>query len=152
MIWTQKETMLLEELKSQEQLCAEKYRKYAQDANDGNLKALFERLGGIEQGHLNTINEMLAGKTPSMGGSGQTSQSAAKPNYPSNTDSQAKQADGYLCSDALTSEKHASSLYDTCIFEFKDENARKILNHIQTEEQGHGKQIYDYMTANGLYS
>ncbi len=54
--------------------------------------------------------------------------------------------------DVLATEKHASHLYDTCIFEFNDENARNALNHIQKEEQEHGKMIYDYMSVNGMYS
>ncbi|MDE7300442.1 MAG: spore coat protein, partial [Lachnospiraceae bacterium] len=45
-----------------------------------------------------------------------------------------------------------SHLYDTCIFEFKDEGARNVLNHIQKEEQEHGKMIYDYMSTNSMYS
>ncbi|MEG1743900.1 MAG: spore coat protein, partial [Clostridia bacterium] len=67
-------------------------------------------------------------------------------------ENQDKKNDCFLCSDVLTAEKHASHLYDTCIFEFKDKNIRDILNHIQKEEQGHGKMIYDYMQANGMYA
>jgi hypothetical protein len=37
------------------------------------------------------------------------------------------------------------------VFEFRDENIRKALNHIQSEEQGHGKMIFDYMAANHMY-
>ena len=67
------------------------------------------------------------------------------------TDSPEKTGDCYLCSDLLTTEKHASHLYDTCVFEFTDKNARDALNHIQKEEQEHGKYIYDYMSANYMY-
>ncbi len=67
------------------------------------------------------------------------------------TDNADKQNDCYLCTDLLSSEKHASALYDTCIFEFKDENARTLLNSIQKAEQGHGKALYDYMSVNGMY-
>jgi hypothetical protein len=42
-------------------------------------------------------------------------------------------------------------LYDTCIFEFADANVRSLLNHIQKEEQEHGKMIYDYMAVNCMY-
>ena len=63
----------------------------------------------------------------------------------------ARANDKYLCTDALAAEKHASSLYDTCIFEFRDDNVRDQLNHIQKEEQQHGKRIYDYMSANMMY-
>ena len=49
-------------------------------------------------------------------------------------------------------EKYVSATYNTSIFEFRDENIRKVLNHIQTEEQGHGKKIYDYMHQHGMYN
>ena len=51
----------------------------------------------------------------------------------------------------LSTEKHASALYDTSVFEFTAPNARKVLNHIQAEEQQHGEQLYSYMNANGMY-
>ncbi len=41
MILSQKETMLLQDLKTQEQLCVDKYNKYANQACDGQLKQLF---------------------------------------------------------------------------------------------------------------
>ncbi|MDO4732875.1 MAG: spore coat protein, partial [Bacillota bacterium] len=60
--------------------------------------------------------------------------------------------DSYLCSDALSTEKHVSAAYNTCIFEFRDQNVRNALNHLQKEEQQHGKMVYDYMSANGMYN
>ncbi|MCR4962284.1 MAG: spore coat protein [Firmicutes bacterium] len=39
-----------------------------------------------------------------------------------------------------------------CLFEFKEQGLRDALNHIQKEEQQHGKMIYDYMQANAMYS
>jgi len=150
MVLSQKETMLLNELKSQEQLCIEKYGKYAAQACDGQLSCLFADIAKVEQGHLDTINQMLSGTVPAMNG-----QSGAQPQPPTrcqNCSPQEKQQDAFLCQDALTMEKHVSSLYDTSIFEFKDENARSVLNHIQKEEQQHGKRIYDYMAANNMYN
>ena len=43
MTLTQKENTLLADLKSQEQLCIEKYGKYEQDAHDPCLKNLFKK-------------------------------------------------------------------------------------------------------------
>lgn len=51
----------------------------------------------------------------------------------------------------LRLEKHASGLYDTGIFEFTDPKARKMLNHIQADEQQHGEQIAAFMKSNGMY-
>jgi len=146
---TQKETMLISDMKGQEKLCIEKYTKASAAAHDPQLKALFSDLASVEQTHLQTLNEIESGNppTPSAG----SSQSRTF-NVTYTANSPEKQQDAYLCSDLLATEKHASALYDTCVFEFTDQKARNILNHIQKEEQEHGKAIYDYMKANGMYS
>ena len=56
-----------------------------------------------------------------------------------------------LCQDSLSGEKYVSSTYDAAIFEFRDTNARQILNHIQKEEQEHGEKIYNYMEQYRMY-
>ena len=45
MILSQKETMLLQDMMTQEQLCIEKYSQYAQKADDPALKTLCQTLG-----------------------------------------------------------------------------------------------------------
>ena len=52
MTLTQKETTLLSDLKSQEQICIEKYGKYSEAAHDPELKTLFTSLKSNEQKHL----------------------------------------------------------------------------------------------------
>ena len=149
---SQKETTLLSDLKSQEKLCVEKYTKYASNALDPQLKELFTSIANVEQQHLNTICGIEQGTVPSQNsGSSQTVKSTFTSNYGMG-DTPDKQADCYLCSDLLADEKHVSGLYNTCIFEFKDTNIRDALNHIQKEEQQHGKAIYDYMSTNNMYS
>ena len=150
---SQKETTLLNDLKSQEKLCVEKYTKYASSALDPQLKELFTSIANVEQQHLNTITQMESGTVVSSnsGGSSQTVKSSFTENYGmGNTPD--KQSDCYLCSDLLADEKHVSGLYNTCIFEFKNQQMRDTLNHIQKEEQEHGKAIYDYMSVNNMYS
>ena len=61
MTLNQKETTLLNDLKSQEQLCIEKYNKYSGTAHDPELKNLFSTLAQNEQKHLDTINQILGG-------------------------------------------------------------------------------------------
>lgn len=147
---TQKETSLLKDLKGQEQLCVDKYTKHSECAVDPQLKNLFSQIAGIEQQHYDTITQMESGTVPAPSGGSQTQPTfSATYTVGQNQD---KQNDCYLCTDVLTMEKHASHLYDTCIFEFTDENARTMLNHIQKEEQNHGKMIYDYMKSNSMYS
>ena len=147
---TTKEIDLLKDMKGQEQLCIEKYDKYAQDATAPELKQLFTQLADGERTHLATVNEMLSGKvsSPSGGSSQSGSTSAVKANYTSEKD---KKKDTFLCSDMLSTEKHVSALYNTGVFEFSDVQARTMLNHIQSEEQQHGQRIYEYMNANGMY-
>lgn len=150
---TQKETTLIKDLKSQEKLCVEKYTKYASNALDPQLKELFTSIANVEQQHLNTLTQMENGTTQSSssGGSGQGVKTTFTATYGMG-DTPDKQADCYLCSDLLADEKHVSSLYNTCIFEFSDKQLRDTLNHIQKEEQEHGKEIYDYMSVNNMYS
>ena len=146
---TQKENGLLCDLKSQEELCIEKYRKYEADANDPALKNLFSSIRCTEEGHLKTVNDILAGNEVSLG----TPSASMKADCPpSSCSALEKSADAFLCRDALAMEKHVSALYDTSIFEFTSPTLRDTLNHIQKEEQNHGEQLYSYMSMNGMYS
>lgn len=150
MQFTQKETELLNELKNQEKLCTEKYLKHSSCAKDVQLKNLFSQLAQTEQGHLESLDQISSGTVPQTSSSSQSAQTF-NAKY-TNVNTPEKSEDCFLCSDALASEKYASNLYDTCVFEFKDQNLRNFLNHIQKEEQQHGKLIYDYMNVNGMYS
>ncbi len=147
---SQKETSLLKDLKSQEQLCIEKYNMYSSNARNQQLKTIFSEISQMEQQHFQTLSQIEAGSIPQFGG-GNCAQKT-KPSAQNNYAEQDKQKDKFLCQDQLTTEKHVSSLYDTCIFEFKDTGARDALNHLQKEEQGHGEQIYSFMSMNGMYS
>ena len=173
---TEKECSLLKDMTDQEKLCSDKYRKNAQAAADPQLASLFNSLATAEDTHLNTLNEIAAGNCPQAGGAGGASGGlgsagisggsgsggssssgsggAASMTFSAyhTSDTPEKKNDAFLCSDLLSSEKHASHLYDTCIFEFTDDCVRQTLNHIQKEEQQHGKSIYDYMKTNGMYS
>ncbi len=147
---TPKETSLLKDMQDQEQLCIDKYTKHAGCAKDPQLKDLFTQIASSEQQHYDALEQMKSGTVaaPFSAGSSQPS-FTARYNMTDNPD---KQNDCYLCTDLLSGEKHASQLYDTCIFEFKDENARTLLNSIQKAEQGHGKALYDYMSVNSMYN
>lgn len=156
MMLTQKETSLLNDLQSQEKLCINKYARYERQAQDPQLKALFSSIGDREKAHLQTIQQMLQGTVPLQQGGQQKPQPMNSPTYgasPAAGDAQdAKTQDAFLCQDALSMEKHVSSVYDTSIFEFADPSARAALNAIQTDEQQHGQEIYAYMARNGMYA
>lgn len=152
MTLTQKETSLLSDLKSQEQLCVEKYRKYSDMANDPTLKNLFSTLSENERAHLDTINVILSGNEVTLPSASPSAVSAAITCTPSATTEEQKQCDAYLCKDALAMEKHVSSVYDTSVFEFSNPTLRDTLSHIQKEEQNHGEKLYNYLSCNNMYS
>lgn len=147
--FTQKERMLLEDQKAHEELCVEKYSNYVDQAQDPQLKALFQNYAQQEQQHLNSINQMLNGQLPAMDqGSQQQGNAQQLTGAPG---AMANQSDAALCSDMLMTEKYVSDAYNTAIFEFVDTNVRQVLNHIQKEEQQHGEGIFNYMNSNGMY-
>ncbi len=148
---TQKENGLLCDLKSQEELCIEKYTKYENDAHDPCLKSLFSSIKSTEQSHLATISRIMSGEEVSTNQA--PSAVSQKLDCPmSSCSAEEKKRDAYLCKDALTMEKHVSSLYNTSVFEFSSPTLRDTLSHIQKEEQNHGEQLYEYMSKNNMYS
>ena len=151
MTLTQKETTLLQDLKSQEQLCIEKYGKYEQDAKDPCLKNLFKNIKSTEESHLSTLSRILSGEEVSTS-TAPTAVSQKLECQASSCNESDKKCDAFLCKDALAMEKHVSGLYDTTIFEFTSPTLRDTLNHIQKEEQNHGEQLYEYMSKNNMYS
>ncbi len=174
--------MLMQDQKSQEELCVKKYQSYAGLAQDPQLRQLFGSLAQKEQEHLNSVNQILSGQIPSMGtqSGGQSQQKSMQPGMQSqaqsgmsssaastspNSSGQSGQgaggaqggqggmfSDKNLCSDMLATEKFVSGAYDTAIFECTNANTRQVLNHIQKEEQEHGEQIFNYMQSHGMYS
>jgi spore coat protein CotF len=93
---------------------------------------------------------MLTGKEPaSPAPMSENNQMCKCCDYSSNQD---KDHDAFLCQDMLGTEKHVSALYNTGVFEFKSPAMRKMLNHIQAEEQQHGEWLYAYMNCNGMYN
>lgn len=157
---TTKEKFLLEDAKTYEEQCIQKYENYINLAVDSELKAVFRSNGQKEVEHLQTINELLTGKVPAMGQkSSQGGGFSVKP-IPSQQSTIEQKSTGNcgfnasdkdLCTDALMTEKYVSGVYDTAIFEFKDAAVRDVLNHIQKEEQKHGEAIFTYMKNKGMY-
>ncbi len=161
---SQKEKMLLNDQKNHEQLCIKKYNNYANQAQDQQLKQMFNDFASQEEQHLNSINQILSGNVPQMGQSQQQGQSG-KQNYQNqqqnqqqnmqanNTNNQAQGSsnhqDAQLCSDLLMTEKFVSESYDDAIFACSNSDIRQVLNHIQKEEQQHGQGLTNYLANNG---
>ena len=159
MTWTQKETSLLKDLKGQEQLCVDKYGKYAAAACDPELQQIFRQIQQTEQSHLQTVTTLLNGQMPQQNGQSQQNQQKQKPlqqyaQFPPQGASDVQQAfqhDKFLAEDALCTEKEVSGAYNTSIFEFRDPQVRQILHQIQGAEQQHGEMLYQNMAKNGMY-
>ena len=173
-----KERFLLEDEKTHEEQCILKYDNYANLACDAQLKAVFRANGQKEREHLETINQLLQGKVPSMAGQSQNSQGTSGQGNNQNQGNQGgvnpsqqgmsqnsqqstveksspsgfQMNDKEMCIDMLSTEKYISGTYDTAIFEFSDAQVRDVLNHIQKEEQKHGEAIFAYMQSKGMYS
>lgn len=153
---TQKEKTLLEDQRTHEQVCINKYNEYANKAQDPQLKQIFSSLAQQERQHLDTIDQIVSGKVPGMNQNQQQGQQGSQGQI-----IQGQQAmrtgngsknDADLCNDMLMTEKYVSGAYDSAIFEFSDSNIRQTLNHIQKEEQQHGESIFKYMENMGLYN
>lgn len=150
--FTTKEKLLLEDAKSHEEQCIRKYANYSCLTCDEQLRAVFQSNGSKEEEHLDTINQLLSGSVPSMGGQGQASPAQQKMKTQSNASGNPNLSDKDMCTDMLNTEKYVSGSYNTAIFEFRDAQVRDVLNHIQKEEQKHGEAIFKYMESKGMYS
>ncbi len=148
---TTKEKLLLEDARSHEEQCIRKYANYSRLTSDEQLRSVFQSNGSTEEEHLETINQLLSGSVPSMGGQSQGSKSQRMKTQ-SNASGNLNLSDQDMCNDMLTTEKYVSGTYDTAIFEFRDAQVRDVLNHIQEEEQKHGEAIFKYMESKGMYS
>lgn len=151
MTLTAKEHDILTDLKTQEQLCIVKYTRYESEAHDPALRSVFAGIKATESEHLATIERIIRGEEVTMQkpAPGAAEEKFTGSGYPGSDDN--KQADAYLCRDALSMEKHVSSVYNTGIFEFNSPTLRDTLNHIQKEEQNHGERLYSYMSAMNMY-
>ncbi|MBC8587816.1 spore coat protein [Paratissierella segnis] len=170
---SKKEELLLKDQKSHEEVCIEKYTNYAEQAQDPELKQLFNQYLSQEEQHLNTLNQIMSGQVPNLqaqqgGQSGQQGQQGQQSGQNQNSQQSGQnqqygmqsskstgmveQSDIELCKDVLMTEKYVSNTYDTAIFEFRDTNIRNALNHIQKEEQQHGEGVFNYMYSKGMYN
>lgn len=149
---SQKERMLLEDEKHQEEICVKKYQNYSNQTQDTELKQLFTKLSGEEQHHLNIINDMLQGKEPNLSHDQMPQPAANMSRNSTYNGAMGNQGNDVLCGDLLATEKYVSGTYDTGVFESANPSVRQALQHIQKEEQQHGEQIFNYMNSHGMYN
>lgn len=148
---TEQEATVIKDLQTQEKTCIEKYHFYEKSANDERLKQLFHQIGDEEQEHFDSLGQVLKGEVPNVKAA-TTGTEGYSPSvtYSAGDNSEAKKHDQFLCTDSIATEKLVSSTYNDDLFRFAATNVRKLLNHIQTEEQNHAEMIYKYKVANGM--
>ncbi len=151
MILTEKETNAIEDLKTQEQACVDKYTKYSQQAKDPVLRDLFSDIAKEEQKHFDSLTQVIEGKVPSVDcndAKGKNYNPTAT--YDSLGNSEDKKEDCYLATDCIGTEKLVSGEYNSDVFVFGDSNIRKLLADIQIEEQNHAEMLWKYKSVNGM--
>lgn len=150
---SQKERMLLEDEKNQEEICIVKYKNYANQAQDPQLKQLFTSLASEEQHHYDMLSQLLQGQQPNVGRQqGQPAQPAQQALQSSYQGAMGNTGDKMLCNDLLSTEKYVSHTYDTGIFEAANPTVRQTLQQIQKDEQHHGELLFNYMNSHGMYN
>jgi len=151
MILKEKEATAIKDLQTQEQMCIQKYGKYATEAKDPVLKDLFLDLQKEEQKHFDSLGQVLTGKVPSCDCNDESGKNyAPKATYDPMTNTEDKKHDCYLATDCIASEKMVSSEYNSDVFVFGNSDVRKLLADIQIEEQNHAEMLYKYKTVNGM--
>ena len=152
MILTEKETTEINNLRTQEARCVEKYKRGAKEAKDPVLKALFETIEKDEQDHYNALDELLTtGKVPVCECKKDAAKSyAPKATYHAGENTSEKESDCYLASDCIGAEKMVSGEYNNGVFVFGDSGVRQLLGDIQSAEQNHADMLWKYKTTNGM--
>lgn len=151
MVLKQKEMEAIQDLQTQEQTCVEKYRRYAEQAKDPVLKALFKNIQQKEQEHLDSLTQVLAGKVPNCDCNDDSGRNYnPERTYDVMGDNADKKVDNFLVTDCIATEKLVSGEYNTNVFKFADAAIRKLLADIQIEEQNHAEMLFKYKTVNGM--
>lgn len=151
MVLKEKEQTTIEDLRTQEQSCVEKYHRYGQQAKDPVLKDLFDRLEKEEQHHYDSLGQVLNGQVPQCNVNDRDGADyQPKATYDAMTNSEDKKNDCFLATDCIGTEKMVSGEYNSNVFVFEDTNLRKLLADIQVEEQNHAEMLYKYKTVNGM--
>lgn len=151
MILTEKERTTIQDLMTQEESCRKKYEHSAKQANDNELKSLFERLEKEEQKHYDSLEQVLNGTCPSCDcNDSKGKEYSPKATYNSLSNAREKEEDCFLATDCIGAEKLVSGEYNSNVFNFSEPSVRKLLADIQIEEQNHAMMLYKYKEVNGM--
>ena len=113
MVLKETERTAIENLRTQEKSCIEKYQKYAQQAIDPELKNLFEQLHKKEQTHYDSLTQVLDGTVPSSDCNDSDGRDyEPRAIYTAASQSEDKMHDAFLATDAIGTEKLVSGEYN----------------------------------------
>ena len=113
MVLKETERTAIENLRTQEKSCIEKYQKYAQQAIDPELKNLFEQLHKKEQTHYDSLTQVLDGTVPSSDCNDSDGRNyEPRAIYTAASQSEDKMHDAFLATDAIGTEKLVSGEYN----------------------------------------
>ena len=148
---TEKEKYIIEDLKSQEKLCIQKYAFYEQMAYDPELRKLFKNIKEKEEKHLQSLNDVMSGNIKDADVNDYAAQNYhPKVDFHKNSSQEEIDHDSFLATDAITMEKYVSSAYNFDLFQFKNNKLRRLLADIEVEEQNHAEMLYKYKVANAM--
>lgn len=148
---TEKEKFIIQDLKSQEKLCIQKYAFYEEMAYDPELSDLFAQIKQSEQKHLASLNGVLNGDIAEVDINDDAAANYMPKNvYHTNSNKAEKEHDSFLATDAITMEKYVSGAYNFDLFQFANNKLRKLLADIEVEEQNHAEMLYKYKKANAM--
>ena len=148
---TEKERYIIEDLKSQEELCIQKYAYYEEMAFDPELKKLFKDIKSSEKEHYQSLTDVLNGNVANSDVNDYAAKNyKPKAEYHQNSSQEEKKHDSFLATDSITMEKYVSSAYNFDLFQFGNNKLRKLLADIEVEEQNHAEMLYKYKVANAM--
>ena len=148
---TEKERYIIEDLKSQEELCIQKYAFYAHMAYDPELKQLFEDIKKKEEEHYQSLEDVLNGTVSDADVNDYAAKNyRPRGNYHQNSSQDEKSHDSFLATDAIAMEKYVSGAYNFDLFQFGNNKLRRLLADIEVEEQNHAEMLYKYKVANAM--
>lgn len=147
----EKEITTIQDLRTQEKTCIEKYARYEQQAKDPVLKDLFRKLKQEEQKHYDSLGKVLEGNVVACDCNDSDGKNYnPKATYSAGDQSEDKQNDNFLATDCIGTEKLVSGEYNTNVFNFAQPLLRKLLADIQIEEQNHAEMLFKYKTVNAM--
>ena len=170
---TSKEKTLITDTLTAEEICNQKYKYYAANASDQEVRSLFSNLVTQEDQHVQMLNDALNGnfdiETAQSKSFRQQSSQQRKSDIKmtnkkadmeiansamsaKNTENVDGLTDRQLLQDSLMTIKHLSSNYDISILESANREVFHTLEQIQRDKHDHKQEIFELMNQKGWYS